>query len=124
MTDTPLPDVLCQKGQEDGCVILVANKKARRFLNDGFDKPRPQWQAIGRKPDSVFNSPEYRAMQIERGPCLCAMLWALHDAGLTAMYWCDSCDRPHLVTDAAAEVFKHQAISGAAGVHPGTDVVQ
>jgi hypothetical protein len=81
---TPLPDACCDIGP-DGHAFLAANKKARRILDEGFERPRPRWCGIKNTPGNVFTSPQYRVLELERGPGLCAMLWHLHEAGCTAM---------------------------------------
>jgi hypothetical protein len=114
---TPLPDACCDIGP-DGHAFLAANKKARRILDEGFGRPRPRWRGIKNTPGNAFKSPQYRVLELQRGPGLCAMLWHLHEAGCTAMYWCGNCDCLHSVDDKVAEAFKYAAVSGAEGVMP------
>lgn len=118
-----LPDAVCLSGRP-GCALLVANKKARRILNEGFERPQPQWSGVENTAGNILTSPEYRAPEIERGPGLCAMLCALHEAGCALMYSCDECDCLHSVDDKAAKTFRHIAISGAEGVMPSHKTMQ
>jgi hypothetical protein len=117
------PDAICIQG-DDGYMKLAANKKARRVLNKCFERPRPTWHGIARTPDSIINSPQYRALEIAAGPCLCAMLCALHAAGLTSMFWCENCEQLHLVNDEMAKELKFAAMSGAEGVMPAHGTAQ
>jgi hypothetical protein len=110
-----LPDAAVVPSEEKGHSFLVANKRARRELNKHFEKPRPVWrQAEG----GDLSSPRYRSLEIENGPVLAAMMWALHDAGMRAMFWCEGCQHLHLVDDERARQFKFLAVSGAEGVMP------
>jgi hypothetical protein len=70
-----LPDAIYKDG------ILAVNKKARRRLNQAFEGSAPPWFKI--TPGSVLTSPEYRALQIEAGASVWAMLCVLHDSGLS-----------------------------------------
>jgi hypothetical protein len=56
----PLPDV-CTELQGD----KLANEKARRILNKGFEKPRPRWGSFASGP---FPPSQYRALILE-GDC-------------------------------------------------------
>jgi hypothetical protein len=69
-------------------------------------------------PELERYSPEYRALGIEPCSALCMMLCALHEAGLTTMFWCDDCDCLHPMDDKQAGELKYHAISGAEGVMP------
>jgi hypothetical protein len=112
----PLPDALCQKG-DDG-YILAANKKARAVLNKHFEKPRPSWRGIAHAPGAIITSPAYRALEIDGGPAMLAMLCALHYAGLRTLYWCEGCGHLHVMDDERARVLWMTAVSGAEGVMP------
>jgi hypothetical protein len=118
----PLPDALCQRSDEG--FILAANKRARSVLNKGLEKPRPSWRWIARVPDGVMHSPEYRALIVEPGPALCAMLCSLHNAGLQTLYWCDNCQGLHPVDDEQFKVLWMTAVSGAEGVMPAHETLQ
>jgi hypothetical protein len=115
------PDALIVPSGEEGHVYLVANKKARRSLSEGFERPRPVWR---RTEGGDFCSPEYRSLEVEKGPAIAAMLWHLHDTGFRVVYWCEGCENLHLVTDKRAEEAKFAAISGAAGTLPTPDASQ
>jgi hypothetical protein len=111
----PLPDTVCVK-DNDG-FALIANKQARAVINRGFEKPRPRWRGV-QSPDGALSSPTYRPLVLEPGPALYAMLCALHDAGLLALYWCDNCQGLHPVDGKQASELKYRALSGAEGVMP------
>jgi hypothetical protein len=105
--------------QQDGHTVFVANKKARRVLTEGFDGSQPLWRKVkGRVPN------EYRAIELETGPIVAALHYAVHRAGLLATYECDGCDATHVVDDETAEHFLQIAQFGASDVHPGTAVLQ
>jgi hypothetical protein len=100
-------------------MVLAANKKGCLVLNKGLEGGgRGLWPKIARMPGSVIYSPEYRALGIEPCSALCMMLCALHEAGLTTMFWCDDCDCLHPMDDKQAGELKYHAISGAEGVMP------
>jgi hypothetical protein len=110
-----LPDIYVEPRNET--FLLVANQKARRFLNKGFKKPRPQWSTVG---GGCFASPEYRAIELQ-GDCrggLAAMLCVAYDAGLNAMFKCANCDQLHPVDDEQANLFRVVALEGSAGALP------
>jgi hypothetical protein len=114
------PDAIVVPSGQEGYVYFVANKKARRFLNEGFD-PRPRWV---RTEGGEYSSPKYRSLEITQGPVSAALLVALHDRGLRAMVWCGACDCLHLVEGKLAQELKFYAISGAEGVSPAHGVTQ
>jgi hypothetical protein len=116
-----LPDV-CTELRND-IVIVVANKKAREVLNQGFEKPRPRWGSIT---DGPFSSSEYRAITLDGdwSPMLAAMLCAVHLAGLQAMFMCEHCRKLHLVDDERAKRVWFHAIEGAKGVAPAHETLQ
>ena len=119
-----LPDAIYIRTGE-GDMAIVANKRARRFINSGFDNGgRGLWTRIAWTPDGVFASPRYRALLIDNGPGVWAMLSALHQAGLQAMFWCDDCDRLHPVEGDIADRMRMAALSGAEGVLPAHGTVQ
>ena len=106
-------------------MVLVGNRKARRFINKGFEgSVRGLWAKIAPTPDGAFKSPEYRALQVESGPGVWAMLSGLYRAGLEVMFWCDDCDGLHFVEGDVADLMRMAALSGADGVLPAHDTVQ
>ena len=116
-----LPDAYSQKNN-DGLVVVVANKKARRVLNANFKGSRPYWgKTVG---DNLLTSPTYRAIEIEDGPAMFAMLCTLHRAGLTVAYRCRDCDRIHTVDDEVAAIFSRLALAGNAEAAPAHVTVQ
>jgi hypothetical protein len=120
----PLPDVATFL-DDNGNVVIAANKKARRFLNNGFEAPPPRWRKIADTPGNVITSPEYRVLTIEGGGAsIWAMLWMLHDAKFTSLYWCKGCALHHLVNEEMANIFQHAAITGAVGTMPTHRTVQ
>ena len=66
---TRLPDVITSP-DPDGSEIVVANAKARRILNRGFEKAGPPW-AMVRTPDGAFACRRsIGLLRSERGPGL------------------------------------------------------
>jgi hypothetical protein len=108
-----LPDAYCEA--QRGETILVANKKARKLLNAQFEKPGPRW---GKVRSDLIRPPEYRALILEAGPCLAAMLVALFDAGFEVMYQCTECDAVHTMGGRDREKLWLIAQEGAVGVMP------
>ena len=117
-----LPDVYVEY-HEDGFVI-VANKRGRKFINAGFEKPRPQWTRIARNPRNILASPEYRALEIEEDGAVAAMLSTAHRSGLSAAFKCAHCEELHVVDDEMADRLEAQAMDGVAGVVIGPQTVQ
>jgi hypothetical protein len=115
------PDIVVVPSGEENCVYFVANQKARRIFNAGFERPRPVWRKTA---GAEFSSPAYRSIELERGACLAAMLWHAHEVGLQAMFWCDEHQELHLVDDDHAAQFRFIAVSGAADTLPGPEGVQ
>jgi hypothetical protein len=113
----PLPDVYCEP-QGGDTVVLVANKRVRRLLNARFE-PRPRWETIDGG-SNYLKSPEYRTLTLE-GNCeavVSAMLHAVHQAGMLAMFTCASCTELHIVDDERAERLWAVAIEGSDGALP------
>jgi hypothetical protein len=101
-----LPDVYAEEG-DDGYVTVVANTKARRFINKCFGGGPPRWNKV--TGTEYLTSPEYRAIGIGVGPVPDLMLGECHRAGLSAMFLCCKCDDLHVVDDAMAERFARKA---------------
>ena len=119
-----LPDAVYVRSGE-GPMVLVANRPARRFINKGFEgSVRGLWAKIGPTPGGAFKSPEYRALAIENGPGVWAMLSGLYRAGLGVMFWCDDCDGLHPVEGDIADRMRMVALSSADGVLPAHGTVQ
>jgi hypothetical protein len=118
---TDLPDAYAESDGNN--TLVVANKKARRFLNRHFDKHPPRWDTVG---GGVFTSPQYRAIQIEDGPGPQVLLAAVHRAGMVVMFKCISCPHLHTLTDEKATQFLREAEACAewVGAHPGVRTVQ
>jgi hypothetical protein len=118
-----LPDAVCLR-EEDGGFLFAANKRARRVLNKGFEGRPPLWSRIARTPGNILNSPEYRAIQFDTYSMMCAMLTALHNAGLKSLFYCEGCKGLHPVDADNIEAITHVAISGSEGVMPAHRTVQ
>jgi hypothetical protein len=58
----PMPDAFTKRYGD--VVAVVANKKARRFINKSIEPP-PRWRSIADSPGNVLKSPEYRALEFE-----------------------------------------------------------
>jgi hypothetical protein len=97
-----LPDVYAEQG-DDGYTNIVANKKARRFINKCFDAPAPRWSKTS------WDDPRYRAIGIEDGPVPHAILGHCYQAGLSAAFLCCDCHKLHVVNDETAQRFVRQA---------------
>jgi hypothetical protein len=117
---TPLPDAYAES--RDGRTLLVANKKARKFLDTCCEPRIDEWSTVG---GGVFTSPKYRAVEIEDAPGAQVILAAIHQAGLRVMFRCVSCPKLHTVDDATAERFLKEAEALRQRVmHPGVGTLQ
>ena len=116
-----LPDVYVEY-HEDGFVI-VANKRGRKFINAGFEKPRPTWR-ITHSPDNFLASPEYRVIEIDNDSAVAAMLSMAHRSGLSAAFKCANCEELHVVDDEVADRLMAQAMDGVAGAVISPQTVQ
>jgi hypothetical protein len=105
-----LPDVYAEQG-DAGNIAIVANKKARRFINKCFDAPAPRWSKTS------WAEPQYRALEIEDSPVPHAILGHCYQAGLSAAFLCCKCSELHVVNNAMAERFLREAESFAERVH-------
>jgi hypothetical protein len=117
----PLPDA-CAADAGAGNVVLAANRKARQFLN-GRTEPRLTWHRV-ESPDGVLASPKYRAIEIERGPGLWAMLSALHEGGFASSVFCPDCDCLHPVEGEFAARVRAAALAGSTQALPAHKTVQ
>jgi hypothetical protein len=120
---TKLPDIYVET-QGDRAVI-VANKRARRLINEHVDPPLPWWRIHG---SDYLKSPEYRCVAIENGPISQLTLAIAHQGGMRAEFLCSDCDRLHVVNDEMAEKFVTEAAASAeanwVGAHPGVGTRQ
>jgi hypothetical protein len=114
--NTPLPDAVCE-ADANGDAVLVMNKRARLFLNKHLSG-KVRWHKVARTADGAIGSPEYRAIAIEPGPVVAAILCSLHEAGLRALVYCDECEAHHVVEGETAKHLKMTALTGAGGVLP------
>jgi hypothetical protein len=117
-----LPDAFVQEGDDEHAIVLVANRKARRVLNRHFEGGPPTWLEVAG--EFGVKSPACRAIEIEKGPVVAAMLVALHRAGLSSHYWCEDCQHMHRVDDQAAEMFWALALEGSDAALPAHGTLQ
>jgi hypothetical protein len=112
----PMPDAFTKRYGD--VVAVVANKKARRFINKSIEPP-PRWRSIADSPGNVLKSPEYRALEFENPPpdMIVAMHCALHGARFRTLYWCENCGRAHPMDDGQVAAFHHQLDPGAIPEH-------
>jgi hypothetical protein len=101
-----LPDVLTESHNDS--FVLIANKRARRFLKKRFEGGGPQWSKIA-NPDIL--TPEYRALVLGRAPVFAMILHNLHEAGFTVMFECEKCKDHHFLDDKMAERFMQEAMA-------------
>jgi hypothetical protein len=102
-----LPEVYSEP-TDSGFVTIVANKKARRFINKLFDPPL-RWNRV--KGSEYLTSPKYRAAGIGNGPIPQAILSHCHQAGFRAMFTCCKCDELHTLNDEMAERLLFEAMA-------------
>jgi hypothetical protein len=118
-----LPDVYCEP--QGNTVVVAANKRARKLLNVGFEKPRPRWETI-EGGSNYLKSPEYCALTLEGncGAAVSAMLHACHQAGMLAMFTCAKCSELHIVNDERAKHLRFAAMEGSDDALPAHGTVQ
>jgi hypothetical protein len=114
-----LPDVYVEPDGNDHTV--VANQKARRFLNKNFYGGRPRWGKV----TGGFASPEYRALRLKDSAAVAAaMLFTSYEAGLRTMFVCTDCHELHLVDNANAKHLRAAAMAGSVTALPAHETVQ
>ena len=114
--NTPLPDAVCETNAH-GDVVFAMNRKARRLF-DKYASGKVRWHKIAPTADGDISSPKYRALVLEPGPVIAAILCSLHEAGLLAVVQCEECEAYHVVEGETAKHLKMLATSGAGCVLP------
>jgi hypothetical protein len=106
-------------------IVLVANKRARAVLNQGFEKPRPRWLSMEGRSE-FLTSPEYRCIVISSAGhgLATAMLYVTYKAGLSTMFKCTKCAKLHIVDDKQAEHLLARTMETADGVLPAHGTIQ
>jgi hypothetical protein len=108
-----LPEVYSEP-TDSGFVTIVANKKARRFINECFDSPL-RWNRVK---SEYLTSPKYRAVGIGDGPVPQAILSHCHQAGFKTMFMCAKCSELHVMDDEKAERLLFEATAMASEAMP------
>lgn len=119
---TTLPDAICSP-LANGNVALVMGKKARRFISKGLSG-KFHWRKTRPTRDTAVSSMNYRALVLEPGPAIPAMLCAMYEAGLLVHVHCDDCGEYHAVEPGLAKHMKMDAVAGAEGVLPPHSTLQ